>query len=592
VVIVAAIFAFWLARWPPPAPLQLRERRLTANSSENAVHQGAISPDGKYLAYADATGMHLKLIQTGETIAIPPAEGSARVMNEWWPNGWFPDSTKFVATGIEPGTRLSAWVVSVLGGPPRELREDADVWSVSPDGTLTAFGTGLGPMHFREIWLMGAQGEQARRFVSGSEDDGFFWAAWSPDGKRIAFGKYHRMPDKLECSIETRDLEGGHPAVIVSDPRLCADNMRFSWFPSGRFVYIIPGPEEGGQGDNLWDVRVDTRTGEPVSKPRQLTNWTGVGVGQLGGTSDGKELAVTRLSMQADVYVGELGANGRRLRNPRRLTLNENDDYPGGWMPDSKAVLFQSNRNGTWDIFKQALDQAEAQPVVTGADYKRPPVLSPDGSWILYLSSATAQVSPATPVRIMRVPSAGGAPELVVEGRGIDHLACARSPATLCAFSEPSPDQKQLIFSAFDPLQGKGRELTRINFRKQPPQMIADVSWDLSGDGLRLAFTQFGAGEGRIGILPLAGGEAREVNVKGWNGFYGLSWATDGKGLFVGALPIQTLLYVDLEGRADVLWKQTLSFGSITWGVPSPDGRHLALAGYGADSNVWLLENF
>jgi len=589
VVIAGAVLAYWLTR-PPAPPPELKERRLTFNPSENAVTQGVISPDGKYLAYGDRTGMHLKLIQTGETINIPQPEGPAPDRAAWWPNGWFPDGSKFIVGAVEAGQRPSAWVVSVMGGPPRKLRDDADGWSVSPDGTLIAFGSGLGFRRSREIWLMGLQGEEPRRLVPGSEDDGFFWAAWSPTGQRIAYARFHRTPDKLECSIESRDLKGGQPTLILSDPRLCFSNINFLWYPGGRFIYTMLEPPPNQGDSNLWEIRVDTRSGQAVSKPRRLTDWIGAHAWHFGGTQDGKQLAVSKLSAQADVYVGELEASGHGLKQPRRLTLDEHNDYPGEWMPDSKAVLFVSDRNGTWDIFKQALDQAEAQPVVTGPDYKEKPVVSPDGSWILYLSSATAQVNVTTPVRIMRVPTSGGPPQLVLEGRGISGLACARSPATLCVFSERTSDDRQLIFSAFDPVHGRGRELTRINLRQ--PSSYCD--WDLSRDGSCLAFTQFDDHEGRIEILPLAGGETREVNVKSWNGLWAIDWAPDGKGLFVSRKPTSgnMLLYVDLEGRASVLWEQKVPGRWLTWGVPSPDGRLLALVGFTADSNVWMLENF
>jgi Tol biopolymer transport system component len=590
-VLLAASVVFWLLLRTPPAP-QLMERRLTANASEIGVTIGAISPDGRYLAYGDALGLHLKLIQTGETANIPQPEGpGAPSAGGWWPNWWFPDGSKFIAHGSAPNEPGSAWVVSVIGAPPHKLRDDADPWSVSPDGKLIAFGTGTAFTQYREVWLMGAQGEEPRRLVSGSEDDGFFWTAWSPDGQRIAYKRFHRTPERLECSIESRDLEGGRPTLLLSDPTLCDPRNKFLWFPDGRFIYAM----SDQQGHNLSEIRVDPKTGRAPTKPRRLTNWMGVWANAISATQDGKRLAVTKLTHEADVYVADLEANGRRLKNTRRLTLNENKNYPGHWLPDSKAVLFWSDRNGTWDIFKQGLDQADAQPVVTGADSKSSPVMSPDGFWILYLSSASAQVNATTPVRIMRVPTSGGAPQLVLEGRDINGFACAQPPATNCVFSEETPDATQVIFSGFDPAHGRGQELTRINLPRPNP----GYAWDLSPDGSRLAYAQYDLREGRIQILPLAGGEAHEVYVKGRSSFVSLNWAADGKGLLIG-VQVGTLiasgsplLYVDLEGRAEDLWQQAP--GGVwwgTWGVPSPDGRHLALLGYGFDSNVWMLENF
>jgi serine/threonine protein kinase/Tol biopolymer transport system component len=575
---------------PLPAP-QLMERRLTANPSENAVTIGAISPDGRYLAYGDALGLHLKLIQTGETANIPQPEGpGAPSAGGWWPNWWFPDGSKFIAHGSAPNEPGSAWVVPVIGAPPRKLRDDADPWSVSPDGKLIAFGTGTAFTRQREIWLMGAQGEEPRRLVSGSEDDGFFWTAWSPDGQRIAYKRFHRAPERLECSIESRDLKGGQPILLLSDPTLCELNTKFLWYPDGRFVYTM----SDQQGLNLSEIRVDAKTGRALTKPRRLTDWRGVTVAAISATQDGKRLAVTKLTYEADVYVADLEANGRRLKNTRRLTLNENNNYPGHWLPDSNAVLFWSDRNGTWDIFEQRLDQADAQVVATGADSKSWPVMSPDGSSILYLSSASAQVNATTPVRIMRVPTSGGAPQLVLEGRGINGLACAQPPATNCVFSEETPDATQVIFSGLDPAHGRGQELTRINLPRPSP---GGYAWDLSRDGSRLAYAQYDLREGRIQILPLAGGEAHEVHVKGHSSFATLNWAADGKGLLIGVgtgiSSGSPLLYVDLEGRAEDLWQQ--ASGSAwwgTWGVPSPDGRHLALLAWEFDSNVWMLENF
>ncbi len=51
---------------PPQPSAELTQKRLTFNSSENPVHSNAISSDGKYLAYSDAAGIHIKLVSKGD----------------------------------------------------------------------------------------------------------------------------------------------------------------------------------------------------------------------------------------------------------------------------------------------------------------------------------------------------------------------------------------------------------------------------------------------------------------------------------------------------------------------------------------------
>jgi hypothetical protein len=48
------------------------------------------------------------------------------------------------------------------------------------------------------------------------------------------------------------------------------------------------------------------------------------------------------------------------------------------------------------------------------------------------------------------------------------------------------------------------------------------------------------------------------------------------------------LLYVDLEGRPRVAWRQNVR--GWTSAIPAPDGRHIALTHTSAATNVWLLK--
>jgi serine/threonine protein kinase len=58
----------------PYSQAELKPQQLTANSSEDPVTVTSISPDGKYLLYADLEGLHLRLIATGETQSLPIPE--------------------------------------------------------------------------------------------------------------------------------------------------------------------------------------------------------------------------------------------------------------------------------------------------------------------------------------------------------------------------------------------------------------------------------------------------------------------------------------------------------------------------------------
>jgi hypothetical protein len=48
------------------------------------------------------------------------------------------------------------------------------------------------------------------------------------------------------------------------------------------------------------------------------------------------------------------------------------------------------------------------------------------------------------------------------------------------------------------------------------------------------------------------------------------------------------LVYIDLQGNFRVLRESPY----VTWGIPSPDGRHIAFVDQEVLSNVWRLEGF
>src|SRR5207249_4126665 len=117
----------------PPSPPELKPRRLTANPAGNPAMDAHISPDGKYLVYDDQAGIHLQVIDTGENRTIPQPQNLAYKVTGWSPVGWFPDGTKLLAQVTSLGAEHSSvWVISMVGGAPREIREGVVAWSISP----------------------------------------------------------------------------------------------------------------------------------------------------------------------------------------------------------------------------------------------------------------------------------------------------------------------------------------------------------------------------------------------------------------------------------------------------------------------------
>src|SRR5207245_7703312 len=116
--------------------------------------------------------------------------------------------------------------------------------------------------------------------------------------------------------------------------------------------------------------------------------------------------------------------------------------------------------------------------------------------------------------------------------------------------------------------------------------------WDLSPDGSKIAISSSGESDGRIRILALSGEATAELNIKGHSGFQSMDWSADGRGLYVSSRTAwgANLLYIDLEGNTKALRQQIGSFA--TWGLPSPDGKHLAFLEWTAAGNAWMMEGF
>ena len=163
------------------------ERQLTANPPEDYVNTAAISPDGKYIAYNDQTGLYLRSVASGETHAVSLPVGFSNAFN----NGlhWFPDSEKLLAVVNNPEP-YALWVITILGdAQPHLVYKNALTPAISPDGQSLAFMSCCMERSFQEILVGGINGETPRKLVGVQneheeplENESVWYPAWSPDG--------------------------------------------------------------------------------------------------------------------------------------------------------------------------------------------------------------------------------------------------------------------------------------------------------------------------------------------------------------------------------------------------------------------------
>ena len=168
---------------------------------------------------------------------------------------------------------------------------------------------------------------------------------------------------------------------------------------------------------------------------------------------------------------------------------------------------------------------------------------SPQFRWRGTAGWNRCELEPGIQGFLRRAPIAGGPSQLVLNELGFSTVSYARSPSNLCVVDQRI--QGQLIFFAFAPLRGKGRELARIALHSA----VAQYGWDLSPDGSRVAITRPVEQQGRIQVLSLGGQASRDVQAAGWNSL-GASWSLDGKGWFVSGkvLGTEAVLHVDQDG--------------------------------------------
>ena len=430
--------------------------------------------------------------------------------------------------------------------------------AVSPDGKLIAF------VYTADIWLVDAAGGAASRMTGFRARHAA--PRWSPDGRTIALSS-NRVGNG---EIYLLDVNGGETQRLTYHDAVSTPE---SWSPDGQFLFFSSARDL--QGSAFYRV---ARTGgmpvpwlnQPYESLEHLAispdggmmafNITRNGWWRRGPTLFGSgELWVARNALDADDF--------------RRVSA----EYPGRnrwpmWSPDGSALFLVSDRDGTENIWRIALEDNAARQITHFTDGRVLwPTISADGGTIIFERDFA--------VWRLDVATHEAAPILIRARADISMTAVATTSITR-ELSELalSPDGKKVAFVAQGDIfvdfadketdkerrQGPSFRVTSTHFREE------DVAW--SPDSRTLVYTADRDGDPQVYRYDFAARtETQLTNGEGVK--HSPRFSPDGKWLAYGVGREQIRLIETATGE-DRAWISAAFWRGMSFAW-SPDSRWL-----------------
>jgi serine/threonine protein kinase len=425
--------------------------------------------------------------------------------------------------------------------------------SLAPDGRSFSYSSVASGNP--DIYVQRIGGHNATNLTKDSPDTDD-QPAFSPDGSRIAFHA-------------TR--EGGGIFVMgatgESVRRLSDFGFNPAWSPDGRFLVVseitFEVPQSRPGFGKLWVIAVEGGAKRPLPTADAV---------QPAWSPDGSRIAYwgTAEGGRRDIWTVAADGSG----GPVQVTSDAAIDWSPVWSPDGRWLYFSSDRNGTMNIWRVAIEQAtgrvtsEPSPVVVPAASVGAFSISKDGKALLYGTATiatTLHAMPFDPASARFV----GSPQVVLRGgQQIDYI-------------DVSPDGRWIAFGSADRQEdlflvrtdGTGfRQITDDPYRDRGPR------W--SPDGSRLAFYSNRQGPYEIWAIRPDGSRlellARAPDSA--NGLIRPTWAPDGRRLAAKNIHTRTPLLINLDRPVETR-AQPLAAAAATGLIPqswSPNGERIA----------------
>ena len=148
---------------------------------------------------------------------------------------WSPDGTRILFVSLLDDPYGDIFIATVNGTELQDVRnltraslapEMTPAWS--PDGQFIAFTSYRAG--YPSLWLMRADGTEARQVTYGTAEYSDYFPSWSPDGRTLTFQRIGAAFSRIGVVA----VSGGQPSFFVLPGR----NYAPAWSPDGRYIAI------------------------------------------------------------------------------------------------------------------------------------------------------------------------------------------------------------------------------------------------------------------------------------------------------------------------------------------------------------------
>jgi eukaryotic-like serine/threonine-protein kinase len=542
--------------------------KIAKVSGTHNARLGAMSPDGKYLAYVlneeGNESLWLRHMATESNVQIVKPEHVRYDAMCFSLDGSYIYFTHSEVASGPASQDYDLYRTPVLGGNPQLLIKDIDSTpSFSPDGQRFVFVRANDPEPGKYFVLIAnADGSGEKTILTGSMAVPLSAPVWSPDGTVIA-GLVFPLTQGDISSLVTIDPVNGSQKTVYRTTDIVINNQ--AWLPrQNGLATVFAGPDTSDRQQQIGIVSY------PRLQFRQVTADT-TDYSSLSVSSDGSTIASVMRQPSRDVYVstgakpdfsdakqvssGELlwsvsWSGDNKLLAEQDATIKAMGlDGTGNSLPTEKDTSAQNPHGcgdslvvftraiakmGTRNLWVSSVDGTGLRQLTTG-NFEDRAACSPDGKWVFYVD--------ATHFAYMKVPLSGGKPEPWLN-------ASAESRASF----DITRDGKMAVLGSYD---FKVRKPTIFLFSLETGQMIKNFEYDsrhegvlrFSPDGKGFVYPIRDKGVDNLYLQPLDGGPGRQLTNFTSLKIYSYQWSPDGKQLALvrGDSPSDLVLIKDTQ---------------------------------------------